>query len=53
VSNGEVMLKGYISGQKQACLSKQAQWRTYRQFRVSGENYFDQFSWIRCSKLRV
>jgi len=25
VSNGEVILKGCISGQKQTCLSKQAQ----------------------------
>ena len=53
VSNGEVILKGCISGRKQTCLSKQAQWRTFRQFRVSEENYFDQFSWIQCSKLRV
>jgi len=53
VSNGEVILKGCISGQKQTCLSKQTQWRTFRQFRVSEENYFDQFSWIQCSKLRV
>jgi len=22
-------------------------------FRVSEENYFDQFSWVQCSKLRV
>jgi len=53
VSNGEVILKGCISGQKQTCPSKQAQWRTFRQFRVSEENHFDQFSWIQCSKLRV
>ena len=53
VSNGEVILKGCISGQKRTCLSKQAQWRTFRQFRVSEESYFNQFSWIQCSKLRV
>jgi len=53
VSNGEVILKGCISGQKQTCLSKQAQWRTFGKFRVSEENYFDQFSWIQCSKLGV
>jgi len=52
VSNGEVILKGCIFGQKQTCLSKQAQWQTFRQFSVSEENYFDQFSWIQCSKLR-
>jgi len=52
VSNGKVILKGCISGQKQTRLSKQEQWRTFRQFsRVSEENYFDQFSWIQCSKL--
>jgi len=51
VSNGKVILKGCISGQKQTRLSKQAQWRTFRQFRVSEENYFDQFNSIQCSKL--
>ena len=53
VSKREVILKGCISGQKQTRLSKQVQWRTSRQFRVSEENYFDQFSFIQCSKLRV
>ena len=51
VWSGKVILS--ISGQKQTRLSKQTQWRTFRQFRVSEENYFDQFSWIQCSKLRV
>ena len=53
VSNGKVILKGCISGQKLTRLSKQAQWRIFRQLRVSEENYFDQFSWIKCSKLRI
>jgi len=30
VSNGEVILKGRMSGQKQTRLPKQAQWRTFR-----------------------
>ena len=53
VLNSEVILKGWIFGQEQTRLFKQAWGRIFRQLRMSKEKYFDQFGSIQCSKRKV